>query len=343
MRLARAHVRVFTVGLRSRSSTGARCRRLAAGTGGSYAEESRPSQLAGLYNRLGLQLASEYLLRYRSLAGPQEAVNVAVRVAGVAGTARTRYETPALAAIPPTAPYHRSLFNRVSLSPITAGVVVLALRAPRRPRDRVGDQAEAIAGTAADVGVRDARVRSRISAATRTRRQEGASLLEGAEHSLESRAWWTRFNDELEIAEITMPAIQIVAAHDRRDALRLRPAHRRDRVSPVRHPALVLPLAVRAYLKRKLDARRRQFAEQLPDSLQIIASALRAGHSLAASLSVVVENASEPMKSELQRVIAAEQLGAPLDDALAGRRRADGQSRSRPARASSRGSSGRPA
>ena len=316
VRSARASdVRVFTVGLRSRFFNRSSLQGLAEGTGGSYAEESSPSQLTGLYNRLGLQLASEYLLRYRSLAGPQEAVNVAVRVAGVSGTARTRYQTPALAEIPPTPPYHRSLINRVSMSPITAGVVVLlcallvgfAIASVIRPRRsqvqrRMSEfvtlaSAQDLSGNA-DSGRR-------------------AILLEGAEHSLQSRPWWTRFNDELEIAQITMPAIQIVGATVAATlfAFALLTVVTGSLLFGI--PALVLPFAVRAYLKRKLEARRRQFGQQLPDSLQIIASALRAGHGLAASLSVVVENASDPMKSELQRVIAAEQLGAPLDDALA--------------------------
>ncbi len=294
-------------------------------------EESKPSQLAGLYNRLGLQLASEYLLRYRSLAGPQEAVNVAVRISGIAGTARTRYQTPALAAIPPTPPYHRSLLNRVSLSPITAGVVVLlcallvglAIASVIRPRRSQVQRRMSEFVTLASAQDLDG------NAGSGGRR---AILLEGAEHvapvsrlvdALQGRARDRGDHDARHPDR---------GRHDRRDARRLRRAHRRHRVLPVRPPALVLPLAVRAYLKGKLNARRRQFAEQLPDSLQIIASALRAGHGLAASLSVVVESASDPMKSELQRVIAAEQLGAPLDDALCGRRRADGESRPRAAR-----------
>jgi len=309
-------VRVFTVGLRSRFFDRSSLQRLALETGGSYAEESKPSQLAALYNRLGLQLASEYLLRYRSLAGPQEVVHVAVSVSGIAGTARIRYQTPALAAMPPTPPYHRSLLNRVSLSPITAGVVVLlcalligfAIASVIRPKRSQVQRRMSEFVTLASAQDLD------HDAGPGGRR---AILLEGAEHSLQSRAWWTRFKDELEIAQITTPAIQIVGGTIAAtlSAFALLTIGTGSLVLPL--PALlVIPLAVRAYLKGKLDTRRRQFATQLPDSLAIIASALRAGHGLAASLSVVVESASDPMKSELQRVIAAEQLGAPLDDAL---------------------------
>ena len=77
-----------------------------------------------------------------------------------------------------------------------------------------------------------------------------------------------------------------------------------------------MPFAVRALIRRKVDRRRADFSEQLPDNLQVLASALRAGHSLVGALSVVVEDAAEPSQSEFRRVIADEQLGVPLEDAL---------------------------
>jgi len=80
--------------------------------------------------------------------------------------------------------------------------------------------------------------------------------------------------------------------------------------------ALAIPLGVRSLLKRQLLRQRRLFAEQLPDNLQVLASALRAGHSFIGALSVVVNDAPEPAKSEFQRVVADEQLGVPIDEAL---------------------------
>jgi tight adherence protein B len=61
---------------------------------------------------------------------------------------------------------------------------------------------------------------------------------------------------------------------------------------------------------------RRAFEEQLPDNLQVIASALRAGHTFIGSLGVMVEDAPEPSRRELRRALADEQLGVPLVDAL---------------------------
>ncbi len=79
---------------------------------------------------------------------------------------------------------------------------------------------------------------------------------------------------------------------------------------------LVIPLAVRAFVQVKLRRQRREFADQLADILQGCASGIRAGHGLTASLTMVVEEADEPSRSEFGRVVADERLGVPLDDAL---------------------------
>ena len=81
-------------------------------------------------------------------------------------------------------------------------------------------------------------------------------------------------------------------------------------------PALAVPLVVRSMILRKLERKRKAFSEQLPDNLQVLASALRAGHSFVGALSVVIEDADEPSKSEFRRVVADEQLGVPLEDAI---------------------------
>jgi tight adherence protein B len=65
-----------------------------------------------------------------------------------------------------------------------------------------------------------------------------------------------------------------------------------------------------------VSRRRALFAEQLPDNLQVLGSAIRAGHSFVGALSVVAEEAPEPSRTEFKNVVADEQLGVPLEDAL---------------------------
>jgi tight adherence protein B len=79
---------------------------------------------------------------------------------------------------------------------------------------------------------------------------------------------------------------------------------------------LAVPFVVRSQILRKLERRRKAFAEQLPDNLQVLASALRAGHSFVGALSVVVDDADEPSRTEFRRVVADEQLGVPLEDSI---------------------------
>jgi tight adherence protein B len=79
---------------------------------------------------------------------------------------------------------------------------------------------------------------------------------------------------------------------------------------------LLTPLGVRAWVRAKISRKRRDFSEQLPDNLDVLASALRAGHSLVGALAVVADDAAEPSRSEFQRVLTEEQFGANLEDAF---------------------------
>jgi tight adherence protein B len=64
--------------------------------------------------------------------------------------------------------------------------------------------------------------------------------------------------------------------------------------------------------KRRLKA----FAAQLPEALELIARALRAGHSLAAGFSLVAQETSDPIGGEFSRTFEEQNLGKPLDEAL---------------------------
>jgi len=106
------HVRLFTVALRSGAFDGNTLKSLAAETGGSYAEASSASELAGIYSQLGSLLSREYLLTYRSLAAPTAPVDVSVTLKGV-GTGTSHYVAPTPSELPP---YHRPFFRRLILS-----------------------------------------------------------------------------------------------------------------------------------------------------------------------------------------------------------------------------------
>jgi len=67
---------------------------------------------------------------------------------------------------------------------------------------------------------------------------------------------------------------------------------------------------------RMKHTRALQFAEQLPDALDLIRAALQAGHGFATALMVVANEFPNPIAEELREVAEETRLGLPLRDAL---------------------------
>jgi tight adherence protein B len=305
-----AGVRVFSVGLRSTTYKPDALRELAQDGGGEYSEASTPEDLTPIFDAVGAQLASEYLIRYRSPQEPNRKVVVAVTVEGYPGAVTAGYQTPAVSRTG-EGPFRRSLAERyvrstggmfltaLIIALIVASVVMHIVKArPRDLRRRVGEF---------------------VSLAEADERRKGQPkkdlLYDRAERSFESAKWWGRFKQDLDIAQIKTSPIQIVvwtsiatfiAAYG---------------LSLLAGPlagllGFVVPFIVRGIINRRVERQRQMFAEQLPDNLQVLASALRAGHSLVGALSVVVDDAPDPSRREFRRVLADEQLGVSLEDAL---------------------------
>jgi tight adherence protein B len=58
------------------------------------------------------------------------------------------------------------------------------------------------------------------------------------------------------------------------------------------------------------------FTRQLPDALELISRALRAGHSLAAGFSLAGDEMPDPVSTEFTRCYEEQNLGIPLEEAL---------------------------
>ena len=80
--------------------------------------------------------------------------------------------------------------------------------------------------------------------------------------------------------------------------------------------ALVAALGPLGYVMLVRRFRHKAFARQMPDALELIARALRSGHSLASGLSVVVEEMPEPVSKEFSLAYEEQNLGIPLEVAL---------------------------
>jgi tight adherence protein B len=70
------------------------------------------------------------------------------------------------------------------------------------------------------------------------------------------------------------------------------------------------------YLSFRASRRQAKFDEQLPSTLQLLAGALQAGHSLQQAVDTVVHEAGDPIAGEFQRVLTEARLGRPLEEAF---------------------------
>lgn len=296
------HVRIFTVGLRSGAYEAGPLRALAAKTGASYAEASSTARLAAIYAALGRRLANEYLVRYRSDALPHSHVEVLVTVDRV-GRASAPYTAPTPSGL---APFHRPFFTRFVLS--SASVVVIGLLIAMltalaivgflRPRENtLIDRISHFAGRP-----------NRLGIVPREHLRRRPSL------GLEGYGWFSRLETQLDVARIDMPPTRVVALTAAATFLAV------VVLSVIALPFAVLglltPLIPRGLIARQRRQIQEEFADQLAPNLQVLASALRVGHSFTGALAVVTDNAHEPSHSELRRALTDEQLGVPIDEAV---------------------------
>jgi Flp pilus assembly protein TadB len=75
--------------------------------------------------------------------------------------------------------------------------------------------------------------------------------------------------------------------------------------------------ATAAYLRVRTARRRRAFADDLAEMLQLLAGSLRSGFSLQQAMDAAARESRDPMGSELRRAIAEARFGTRLEDALA--------------------------
>jgi tight adherence protein B len=78
----------------------------------------------------------------------------------------------------------------------------------------------------------------------------------------------------------------------------------------------VVVVGARLLVKIKAGRRRAAFADQLDDSLQLMASSLRAGHSLLRAVDAVSQDAVSPTAEEFSRIVNETRVGRDLSDSL---------------------------
>ena len=80
--------------------------------------------------------------------------------------------------------------------------------------------------------------------------------------------------------------------------------------------AVSIVVAVGLYVRRTKAKRQEAFAEQLPDVLQLVTTALRSGYGITQALESVSEDAEQPARGEFAHVLVEVRLGRDLSDAM---------------------------
>jgi tight adherence protein B len=308
---ADANVRVISVGLSSPQYDPETLKSLARQTGGTYVETATPAELQPIFQDIGQQLSSEYELTYRSLLPPQQKAVVLVQVAGLA-PAKAKYTTPALD-LTPQGTFETTWIDRVITSPWLMIFVIVAVLAL------------ICFAILSAVDVRNRSLRRRMAQyvtvpsedESRMRRAEVAAMLaDTAQRTVGGQRWWQRFETDVELGGFNLSALAIAG-------WTIVAGIGASIAGAIIFQALwglliglAAPFVTRWFVSRRVSKMRRAFEDQLADNLDVLAGAMRTGHSTMGALSVMVDSAIEPSKSEFRRVLQDEQLGVPLDDAL---------------------------
>ena len=306
-----ANVRVVSVGLRSPLYDESTLTTLAQRTAGGYLGTHTPDELASTFAEISSRISREYVISYRSLLPPNVKAAVSATVTGFPA-ATASYTTPALD-FTARGTFERSWIDDTITSPWLMVFVVIAVLALI---------AFALL-TASDVRSRSLkrRMAQYVTVPTdeesRLRRAEVAMMLaDRAQKTVGGQRWWQRFEADVELGAWRLSALAIagwtivggivgsIAAAIALESLW----------------GLLIgfaaPLVTRFLVLRRVGKKRKDFSEQLPDNLDVLAGAMRTGHSTMGALSVMVDSADEPSRGEFRRVLQDEQLGVPLDDAI---------------------------
>jgi len=305
-------IRVYTVGIQSPDFTSDDLEKLAEKTGGTYASAASPEALKKIYDQLGFELGNEYLLRYHSVARPDQKVDVAVAVKGEGEPVEFSYQTPATGTSAPYEPAFRDkLLQSWLLIPLVVAVFLGLLALAGRSFWSLRDNKQLVKRLGDFVTLPD-------EERAKERRKEVDQLLAVVGQQKQRQRnwrWFEGFREDVDVAQIDKDPTKMVwisVAAGLLIGVLAGVLFGTFWIIVGVVPPIVLNLVVRSKARKV----RNEFAEQLPENLDVLASALRAGHSLAGAMGVVADEAPEPSKREYSRVVTDEQLGIPLDEAL---------------------------
>jgi tight adherence protein B len=326
-----AQAGVFAVALTGDGESDvAALRSLADSTGGTFAETRDAGQLGRIYEALQGVLQNQYELTWTSAAtAPDLALAVKVGSAVAEGSVTVNTVSRGTASQPvvvdaPTTPAFLAdngpLVIAV-LAGLAAGLLGVAFALLRRERPVLDDILEAYSsggltgaarttgGAVVAGGGAETRDRSLVPESVR-RMIERTAELTGGGGALET------LDDKLDQADLKLSAQEAVLFSITAIVVVFSVGLMAG--GPLVALSLVVVFALLPFaLLNQLGARRRKaFLSQLPDTLQLLASSLRAGYSLVQGLDAVAEEVADPTGRELRRVVLETRLGRDMELAL---------------------------
>ena len=304
-----SHVRLFGVGIASAAFDAATLQSLAV-TGGDYVEAAQPEDLSAIYERLADRQGREFLVSYRSRQPLESDVAVAFSVTGVRDLVTAAYRTPNFP-VPPALPepgptWWESSAATNSAIATFALLVAFGLWMLVKPTR----------------GTTSRRISLFTGGGSTTTSEEEATtvkvreLLDAADGRLSKWRPWLDFVLDVELAKLSWTPGRIVLV----TSLATFGLSAGFIAVGSRVLGLILlvmiPLGTWMFIRYRAMRTRRRFEDQLPDNLQVMASALRAGHSFIGALTVMVKDAPEPSRKEFRRVVQDETLGISVEQSL---------------------------
>jgi tight adherence protein B len=277
--------------------------RLTSPSGGLVASATDPEALATLFTEVATDVTNQYVLRFETLSRGLVEIEVGVAAEGVSAATTKAVDLPPPPAVQSFMGSRAGLVLGGTLVYLSLALTILILLAPRAPQVRLAAGGLARRASPAHAGL------PAVSelAEWASRKADQALRRGGRDRSV---------NALLEAAGVNLRPGEFVV-------LALCGSAVGASIGViVAGPFTALVLATSgAFLFRVglgvLASRRREaFSSQLGDTLQLLASSLRAGYSVMQGVDVVAREAPSPTREEFQRLVVENRLGRDLHSTL---------------------------
>ena len=314
-----AGVPVFVVALESGEWDPEALKVLATASGGRYLATEDSGDLVALYGGIAEELTNRYLLTYRSAGGNTKDLDVTVSATidgatseGAVAFANPRYDTPVdwdattIEVVKPAA--WRSQLSVVLVflaATVFVGALGIMLIRPSARLERLDyyDQVQRPDGAAVDSFSSGSAVRARlIEAVGEVAGQRGFTQL--LHHKLEQAGLPLRPVEYIYLHLVVVFGLSVIVAVLSKS------------VFPAVIVALIAIFLPIFLLENAIDRRRREFEEQLPEILNLLAGSLRVGWGMQQAIGLVTEQMAAPASTEFRRVLTEARLGLTVEEAL---------------------------